>query len=51
MKLHQIMPQGMLFVCGGHVGISHNPPETIINDDAQLCVEASCICCTTAQEA
>lgn len=40
MKLHQIMPQGMLFVRGGHAGISHNPLESITNDDAQLCVEA-----------
>lgn len=40
MKLHQIMPQAMLFVRGGHAGISHNPLESITNDDAQLCVEA-----------
>lgn len=40
MKLHQIMPQGMLFVRGGNAGISHNPLETITSDDAQLCVEA-----------
>lgn len=40
MKLHQIMPQGMLFVRGGNAGISHNPLETITNDDAQLCVDA-----------
>ena len=40
MKLHDVMPQAMLFVRGGHAGISHNPLETITNDDAQLCVEA-----------
>ena len=40
MKLHQIMPQAMLFVRGGNAGISHNPLETITADDAQLCVEA-----------
>ncbi|HYR24913.1 MAG TPA: 2-oxo-4-hydroxy-4-carboxy-5-ureidoimidazoline decarboxylase [Aquabacterium sp.] len=40
MKLHQILPQAMLFVRGGHAGISHNPLETITNDDAQLCVDA-----------
>jgi beta-ureidopropionase / N-carbamoyl-L-amino-acid hydrolase len=40
MKLHEVMPQAMLFVRGGNAGISHNPLETITNDDAQLCVEA-----------
>ena len=40
MKLHEVMPQAMLFVRGGNSGISHNPLETISNDDAQLCVEA-----------
>ncbi|HEX5371376.1 MAG TPA: 2-oxo-4-hydroxy-4-carboxy-5-ureidoimidazoline decarboxylase [Aquabacterium sp.] len=40
MKLHEILPQAMLFVRGGHAGISHNPLETITNDDAQLCVDA-----------
>ncbi len=40
MKLHQLMPQAMLFVRGGNAGISHNPLETITSDDAQLCVEA-----------
>ncbi|HEY0856821.1 MAG TPA: hydantoinase/carbamoylase family amidase, partial [Albitalea sp.] len=40
MKLHQRMPQAMLFVRGGNAGISHNPLETITSDDAQLCVEA-----------
>ncbi|AKJ31112.1 2-oxo-4-hydroxy-4-carboxy-5-ureidoimidazoline decarboxylase [Caldimonas brevitalea] len=40
MKLHERMPQAMLFVRGGNGGISHNPLETITNDDAQLCVDA-----------
>ena len=40
MKMHQLMPQAMLFVRGGNDGISHNPLEIITNDDAQLCVDA-----------
>ena len=40
MKLHEVMPQAMLFVRGINSGISHNPLETTTNDDAQLCVEA-----------
>jgi len=40
MKLHECMPQAMLFVRGGNDGISHNPLETITNNDAQLCVDA-----------
>ncbi len=40
MKLHQVMPQAMLFVRGGNAGISHNPLETITADDAELCVAA-----------
>ena len=40
MKLHELMPQAMLFVRGGNAGISHNPLETITNDDAELCVQA-----------
>jgi N-carbamoyl-L-amino-acid hydrolase len=40
MKLHELMPQAMLFVRGGNAGISHNPLESITNDDAQLCVDA-----------
>ncbi|MCH2241075.1 MAG: 2-oxo-4-hydroxy-4-carboxy-5-ureidoimidazoline decarboxylase [Aquabacterium sp.] len=40
MKLHQAMPQAMLFVRGGNDGISHNPLETVTDDDAQLAVEA-----------
>ena len=40
MKLHEIMPQAMLFVRGLNAGISHNPLESITNDDADLCVQA-----------
>ena len=40
MKLHEVMPQAMLFVRGGNAGISHNPLETITADDAELCVAA-----------
>lgn len=40
MMLHRVMPQAMLFVRGGHGGISHNPLETITSDDADLAVRA-----------
>ncbi|MFN4115026.1 MAG: 2-oxo-4-hydroxy-4-carboxy-5-ureidoimidazoline decarboxylase [Inhella sp.] len=40
MKLHEILPQAMLFVRGGNAGISHNPLESISAHDAQLCVDA-----------
>jgi N-carbamoyl-L-amino-acid hydrolase len=40
MKLHEVMPQAMLFLRGGNSGISHNPLETITADDAELCVRA-----------
>jgi N-carbamoyl-L-amino-acid hydrolase len=40
MKLHEIMPQAMLFVRGQNAGISHNPLESITNDDADLAVRA-----------
>ncbi|WP_298235054.1 allantoate amidohydrolase [uncultured Azohydromonas sp.] len=40
MKLHEAMPQAMLFLRGGNAGISHNPLETITSDDAELCVQA-----------
>ena len=36
MKLHEIMPQAMLFVRGLNAGISHNPLESTSNDDAEL---------------
>jgi len=40
MKLHEVMPQAMLFVRGENSGISHNPLESSTSDDIQLCVEA-----------
>jgi N-carbamoyl-L-amino-acid hydrolase len=40
MKLHDIMPQAMLFMRGLNAGISHNPLESITNDDTELCVQA-----------
>jgi N-carbamoyl-L-amino-acid hydrolase len=40
MKLHEVMPQAMLFVRGLHAGISHNPLESSTNDDIELAVRA-----------
>ena len=40
MKLHEVMPQAMLFQRGQNSGISHNPLESITNDDTELCVRA-----------
>ena len=40
MKLHEIMPQAMLFVRGLNSGISHNPLESSTNDDMQLAIDA-----------
>ncbi len=40
MKLHEIMPQAMLFVRGQNSGISHNPLESTTADDMQLAVQA-----------
>lgn len=40
MKLHEVMPQAMLFVRGQNAGISHNPLESTTSDDIQLAVEA-----------
>jgi N-carbamoyl-L-amino-acid hydrolase len=40
MKLHEIMPQAMLFVRGQNAGISHNPLESTTSDDMQLAVAA-----------
>jgi len=40
MKLHEVMPQAMLFVRGQNSGISHNPLESTTNDDADLAVRA-----------
>ena len=40
MKLHEVMPQAMLFLRGLNAGISHNPLEAITNDDTELAVRA-----------
>ncbi|MEO5797650.1 MAG: 2-oxo-4-hydroxy-4-carboxy-5-ureidoimidazoline decarboxylase [Rhodoferax sp.] len=40
MKLHEVMPQAMLFVRGQNAGISHNPLESSTADDMQLAVDA-----------
>jgi len=40
MKLHELLPQAMLFVRGGNGGISHNPLESVTADDAELAVRA-----------
>ena len=40
MKLHEIMPQAMLFVRGQNAGISHNPLESTTSDDMELGVRA-----------
>jgi N-carbamoyl-L-amino-acid hydrolase len=40
MKLHDILPQAMLFVRGQNSGISHNPLESTTADDMQLAVQA-----------
>ena len=40
MKLHEIMPQAMLFVRGENAGISHNPLESSTVDDIALAIEA-----------
>ena len=40
MKMHEAMPQAMLFMRGMNAGISHNPLESITNDDSELCVHA-----------
>jgi beta-ureidopropionase / N-carbamoyl-L-amino-acid hydrolase len=40
MKLHEAMPQAMLFVRGENAGISHNPLESSTADDMQLGIEA-----------
>ncbi|MCG3189279.1 MAG: hypothetical protein LKCHEGNO_01570 [Burkholderiaceae bacterium] len=40
MKLHEVMPQAMLFQRGLNAGISHNPLEAITNDDTELAVRA-----------
>jgi N-carbamoyl-L-amino-acid hydrolase len=40
MKLHEAMPQAMLFVRGQNAGISHNPLESSTSDDMQLAIDA-----------
>ena len=40
MKLHELMPQAMLFTRGQNSGISHNPLESTTNNDIQLTVDA-----------
>jgi N-carbamoyl-L-amino-acid hydrolase len=40
MKLHEIMPQAMLFVRGENSGISHNPLESSTSHDIDLCAQA-----------
>ena len=40
MKLHEVMPQAMLFVRGQNSGISHNPLESTTSDDIDLAVQA-----------
>lgn len=40
MKLHEILPQAMLFTRGLNGGISHNPLESTTADDMQLAVDA-----------
>ncbi|SSW68994.1 N-carbamoyl-L-amino acid hydrolase [Achromobacter veterisilvae] len=40
MKLHEVMPQAMLFVRGQNSGISHSPRESTSSDDIQLAAQA-----------
>jgi len=40
MKMHELLPQAMLFVRGGNGGISHNPLESVTVDDAELAIQA-----------
>ncbi len=40
MKLHELLPQAMLFVRGLNSGISHNPLEGVSSQDADLAVQA-----------
>ncbi len=40
MKLHEVMPQAMLFVRGENSGISHNPLESTTSHDMQLALDA-----------
>jgi N-carbamoyl-L-amino-acid hydrolase len=40
MKLHEALPQAMLFVRGENAGISHNPLESSTSHDIELSVQA-----------
>ena len=40
MKLHEVLPQAMLFVRGENAGISHNPLESTSAQDMELAVQA-----------
>jgi len=40
MRMHEAMPQAMLFVRGEHAGISHNPLESTTSDDIEIAVDA-----------
>ena len=40
MKIHNLLPQAMLFVRGENGGISHNPLESTTSDDMDLAVQA-----------
>jgi beta-ureidopropionase / N-carbamoyl-L-amino-acid hydrolase len=40
MKMHQVMPQAMLFVRGENSGISHNPLESTTAHDMQAALDA-----------
>ena len=40
MKMHEILPQAMLFTRGENAGISHNPLESTSSHDMDLCVAA-----------
>ena len=40
MKIHDILPQAMLFVRGENSGISHNPLESTTSHDMQLAIDA-----------
>jgi N-carbamoyl-L-amino-acid hydrolase len=40
MKLHERLPQAMLFVRGGNGGISHNPLESVTVEDAEVSIQA-----------
>ncbi|MFG6430398.1 2-oxo-4-hydroxy-4-carboxy-5-ureidoimidazoline decarboxylase [Roseateles sp. LYH14W] len=49
MKMHELLPQAMLFVRGGNGGISHNPLESVTVDDAELAVAAFQELCSSIQ--